>query len=108
MDLGRALKVYRLMAGIRQKELARRLDTSSSYLSLVESGKRTPSLGFLSRAAQEVNVPVELLLVEAAQQRGALSQTQMEFIERAKEFLRLAARIEQDGTSKKAAPEATG
>jgi transcriptional regulator with XRE-family HTH domain len=108
MDLGRALKIYRVMAGIKQKELARRLDTSSSYLSLVESGKRTPSLHFLSRAAQEVNVPVELLLVEAAQQRGGLSQTQMEFIERAKEFLRLAARIEQDGTGKKAAPEAAG
>lgn len=108
MTLGRALKMYRVLAGIKQKDLAVRLDTSSSYLSLVESGKRTPSLNFLSRAAQELNVPVELLLVEAAQHRGALSPTQLEYIERAKDFLRLAVRIEQDGTGKKAAPEAAG
>lgn len=108
MDLGRALKIYRLMAGIKQKELAQRLDTSSSYLSLIESGKRIPSLDFLSRASHELNVPVELLLIEVAQQRGAISPIQLDYIERAKEFLRLAARIEQDGTGKKAAPEAAG
>lgn len=108
MALGRALKLYRLMAGIKQKDLARRLDTSSSYLSLVESDKRTPSIDFLSRAAQEINVPVELLLIESAQQRGTLTQTQMDLIERAKEFLRLAARIEQDATSKHASTGAAG
>ncbi len=96
------------MAGIKQKDLARGLGTSCSYLSLVESEKRTPSIDFLSRAAQEMNVPVELLLIEAAQQRGTLTQTQMELIERAKELLRLAARIEQDATRKKASTGATG
>jgi len=108
MDLGRVLKIYRLTAGIKQKELAQRLDTSSSYLSLVESGKRTPSVDFLSRAARELNVPVELLLIEAAQQRGAISPIQLDYIERAKEFLRLAARIEQDGAGKQAVAQKTG
>jgi transcriptional regulator with XRE-family HTH domain len=106
MTLGRVLKMYRVVAGIKQKNLADRLDTSSSYLSLVESGKRTPSLDFLSRAAQELNVPVELLLIEAAQQRGAISPAQLDYIERAKEFLRLAARIDQDGASKETRTEA--
>jgi transcriptional regulator with XRE-family HTH domain len=100
--------MYRVLAGIKQKELAGRLDTSSSYLSLVESDKRTPSVDFLSRAAQQLNVPVELLLIEAAQQRGALSPSQTEYIERAKEFLRLAARIEHDGAGTNTVPKAAG
>jgi transcriptional regulator with XRE-family HTH domain len=108
MTLGRVLKMYRVLAGIKQKDLADQIETSSSYLSLVESGKRTPSLDFLSRAAHELNVPFELLLIEAAQQRGAISPAQMDYIERAKEFLRLAARIDQDATKKIAAPETAG
>jgi transcriptional regulator with XRE-family HTH domain len=44
MDYGKAVRVARAISGIQQKELADRAGLNSSYVSLIEMGKRKPSL----------------------------------------------------------------
>jgi len=96
--LGLALKYYRLKAGIKQKELARRVGISPAYLSLLESGRRATSLDLLERISEQLGVPIELLLLEARQNRGELSPLQLELFDRAKRLFLLASSIEHDAS----------
>ena len=61
MSVGRAVKFARIAAGIKQKDLAGRLDVSPNYLSLVENDKRDPSISFLRNLASEIGIPLGLL-----------------------------------------------
>ena len=63
MSVGRAVKFARIAAGLKQKELADRLDVSPNYLSLVENDKREPSLTFLRNLASELEIPLGLLFL---------------------------------------------
>jgi transcriptional regulator with XRE-family HTH domain len=63
MSVGRAVKFARVAAGIKQKELADRLDVSPNYLSLIENDKREPSLSFLRNLAGEMAIPLGLLFL---------------------------------------------
>jgi transcriptional regulator with XRE-family HTH domain len=58
MDLGRTVKLLRTASGLRQREVATKIGVTSNYLSLVENGKREPSVSFLKRLAGILNVPV--------------------------------------------------
>lgn len=95
MGVGLALKYYRLKAGTRQKELAQRIGTSPAYLSLIESERRTVNIDLLERIANELSVPVELILLEARQHSGRLSPEQEELLDRVKRLLMLAWKIER-------------
>lgn len=101
MGLGLALKFYRIRAGIRQKELARRVGASASYLSLVEAEKKAASLDFLSRAATALGVPLELFIIDAKEQEGKLTPEQSDLFSRAKNLVWMAARLEHEKTSSK-------
>ena len=61
MQLGLALKYYRLKTGVKQKDLAKRVGASAAYLSLIESGKRVASIDLLEKIAEHLKVPIELL-----------------------------------------------
>jgi transcriptional regulator with XRE-family HTH domain len=63
MELGRAIKLMRTASGIRQKEIAARIGVTSNYLSLVENGKREPSVSFLKQLARTLSVPVSLFFL---------------------------------------------
>ena len=64
MSVGRAVKLLRVAAGLKQKNLAERLDVSPNYLSLVENDRREPSVSFLRNLASEIGVPLGLLFLE--------------------------------------------
>ena len=64
MSVGRAIKFARIAAGIKQKDLAERLDVSANYLSLVENDKREPSISFLRDVASEMAIPLGLLFLD--------------------------------------------
>lgn len=63
MELGRAIKVMRTASGIKQKEVASRTGVTANYVSLVEGGKREPSISFLRQIAKVIGVPVGLLFL---------------------------------------------
>jgi transcriptional regulator with XRE-family HTH domain len=58
MELGKAIKLVRTASGRRQGEVAESLGVTSNYLSLVENGKREPSVSFLKRLGANLGVPV--------------------------------------------------
>lgn len=55
----------RLARGISQAELATRIGISASYLSLLESGKKEPSLVMLRGIAKALGISDDLLLMSA-------------------------------------------
>jgi transcriptional regulator with XRE-family HTH domain len=64
MSVGRTIKNLRNAAGLKQKDLADRLDISPNYLSLVENNKREPSVSFLRNLASEIGIPLGLLFLD--------------------------------------------
>ncbi len=63
MKLGLALKVIRTASGMKQKDIAAKLHVTPNYISLLESGRREPSISFLKRLAKLLKVPTGLLLL---------------------------------------------
>lgn len=55
------LKIKRWEAGIKQYELANLLGCSASYLSMVENGRVEPLKEFKAKAAQILNLEIEVL-----------------------------------------------
>jgi transcriptional regulator with XRE-family HTH domain len=64
VDLGHRLKLFRVAAGLKQGEIAKQLDVSNNHVYMVESGKREPSLEFLTKFAKAVKVPLAVLFVD--------------------------------------------
>jgi transcriptional regulator with XRE-family HTH domain len=63
MNLGQATKLIRTASGLRQNELAKRLHVTSNYISMVENGKREPSVSFLRELARVFGVPIGLFFL---------------------------------------------
>jgi len=61
-DIKRTLRAFREIAGLRQVELAKKLGVSANYISVVESGKKRPSLKYLEKFAKELNLPLQALV----------------------------------------------
>jgi transcriptional regulator with XRE-family HTH domain len=61
MQLGTAIKDLRQESGLRQKELASRVDVTQSYLSQIENDRKEPNLSTLRRIAQELGVSLPIL-----------------------------------------------
>lgn len=60
--LGETVKRLRIARGLSQQELARCAHISVSFLSLLERGKREPTLSVLRRIAAALGSPFGLLL----------------------------------------------
>jgi transcriptional regulator with XRE-family HTH domain len=63
MTLGNAIKLIRTARGMTQKDVARKLKVSANYISLVEGGRREPSLPFLRNLAALYNVPIAMFFM---------------------------------------------
>lgn len=60
-QLGKTIKMLRINAGIKQKDLAQRVQISPNYLSLVENGKREPSISVIEHIAQKLKIPISYI-----------------------------------------------
>src|SRR5688572_12944087 len=69
-NYAKAFRIIRAAFGLRQSELADRMPISASQLSLIEAGKRQPSLRVVNALARAVGVPAALvtLLASTAQE----------------------------------------
>jgi len=65
MTLGATIRHLRQSARLSQADLAKRLEISSSYLSLVEGDHRDASIPLLRRLAAELGAPAALLFAAA-------------------------------------------
>lgn len=57
-----ALRLVRVFHDINQSQLADKLGISRSYLSEIESGKKTPSIELINKYADIFNIPPSSLL----------------------------------------------
>ena len=57
-----ALRMIRVFHDVSQKDLAVRLQIAPSYLSEIESAKKTPSLQLLDRYADEFKIPISSIM----------------------------------------------
>jgi transcriptional regulator with XRE-family HTH domain len=63
MTLGNAIKTVRTASRVKQQDLAKRIGVTANYVSLVEGDKREPSVAFLKKAANSLEVPVSLFFL---------------------------------------------
>ncbi|WP_373529975.1 helix-turn-helix transcriptional regulator [Nostoc sp.] len=60
--LSEALRLMRVFYDLTQKELAEKLGISKSYLSEIESGKKTPTLELLNRYSEFFDIPASSIM----------------------------------------------
>lgn len=70
MNIGTTIQTCRKVRGMKQRELALEAGLSESYLSLLEKGKREPSLSALEALAKALGVPLSVLVFLAAQEEA--------------------------------------
>jgi transcriptional regulator with XRE-family HTH domain len=64
MNLGLNLKTLRTAKSISQKELAKELGITPTYLSLIENGSKKPSLTLIEKFARVLEIPLALVFSE--------------------------------------------
>lgn len=69
--LHRALKLLRTFHQLSQVELAKRLGISNSYLSEIESGRKSPSVDLLDQYSEIFKLPLSSILLFSEQLEGA-------------------------------------
>jgi transcriptional regulator with XRE-family HTH domain len=67
MNFGRAIRIVRTAHGLTKAQLARELSIGSSHLSLIERGKRTPSVEVLDEISEVLRIPPHLLALLASE-----------------------------------------
>lgn len=60
--IGEALRLIRVFHDLKQKQVAEKLGLSTSYLSDIERGERSPTLETIERYARAFNMPVSSIL----------------------------------------------
>ncbi|MGP5553432.1 helix-turn-helix transcriptional regulator [Psychrobacter celer] len=75
--LNNALKKIRLFHNMKQNQLSQQLNISNSYLSEIESGKKSPSIELLQNYAVIFDIPVSSLLYfsEQLESEGKISKS---------------------------------
>jgi transcriptional regulator with XRE-family HTH domain len=72
MNIGHALKLCRSAKNLSMEEVSARAQLSQSYLSMIETNKREPSLSTVEKLASALEIPTALLLFLAVE-KGELS-----------------------------------
>jgi transcriptional regulator with XRE-family HTH domain len=74
--LGEALRLIRVYHDLKQKQVAERLEVSTSYLSEIERGLKTPTLDVIERYAKTFDMPMSSIMFfsESLDGKGTLDQ----------------------------------
>ncbi len=75
MSVGRNIKLFRINAGLKQKDLARLVGVNIQHLSAIENDKKEPSLSLLKKIAKELSVPLSIFFWEDTEVRTAKTST---------------------------------
>src|SRR3989442_2807973 len=88
-DYAKAFRIIRAAFGLRQSDLAERMPISASQLSLIEAGKRQPSLRVVNGLASAVGVPAALISLLASAPSEVESKSDAHISDLARALLRL-------------------
>ena len=95
-DYAKAFRIIRAAFGLRQSELAERMSVSASQLSLIEAGKRQPSLRVVNELASAVGVPSALISLLASAPGDVESKPNEEISDLARAVLRLLVSAKEE------------
>jgi transcriptional regulator with XRE-family HTH domain len=88
-DFAKAFRIIRAAFGLTQSELAARMPITASQLSLIEAGKRQPSLRVVNGLAAAVGIPAVLISLLASPAEEMNLQPDSEIAGLANTLLRL-------------------
>lgn len=88
-DYAKAFRIVRATFNLRQADLAPRLSITPSQLSLIEAGKRQPSLRVVNALARAVGMPAALITLLASSVDDVASTPSNDMSDLAKALLRL-------------------
>ena len=71
MNFGKAVRIARSIADVSQGELAAKCALDRSYLSLIESERRKPTVETLHNISNALNIPFHLLALLATERQDA-------------------------------------
>ena len=97
MNIGSAITEFRKNAGFSQRQLAKNVGITPSYLCQVELGRRHPSSMLLKRISSALNIPPEVLFWEAMDVPTDLPQAERDLCEQAKKIVRRYAEAVAQG-----------
>ena len=66
MNIGKGIKFVRVAAGLRQGDMAKMLDISQNYLSLLENNKAEPSIALVKKISNTFGIPPGFIFWEEA------------------------------------------
>ena len=95
-NYAKAFRIIRAAFGLRQSELADRLPITSSQLSLIETGKRQPSLRVVNALAQAVGVPAALVTLLASTEEDVQTKSDHDISDLARALLRLLVSAKEE------------
>lgn len=79
MNYGKALRIGRAVAGLEQRQLAKRAGLDPSHISLIESGARKPSVGTMTKICRALQMPEPLFTMLAAESADLKGISDREF-----------------------------
>ena len=88
-DYAKAFRIVRAAFGLRQSELAALMPITASQLSLIEAGKRQPSLRVVDGLAKAVGMPAALISLLASTASDVESTSNEDIADLARALLRL-------------------
>lgn len=94
--VGKALKLLRTAKGMKQSELAQKIQVQKNYISMVENGHREPSLSFIQAAALALDASIDMFFVFAGDQTELPSQSAINYTRLQKILLQLARTLHDE------------
>ena len=64
MDLALRIKLFLVAAGLKQQDVAEAMEVTTNFVSMIERGKREPTLKYLRAFSRLVKIPLSVLLWE--------------------------------------------
>jgi transcriptional regulator with XRE-family HTH domain len=95
-NYAKAFRIIRAAFGLRQSELADRMSISASQLSLIEAGKRQPSVKVVNALAKAVGVPAALITLLASTAEEVEGQPREDIADLSRALLRLLVSAKVD------------
>lgn len=79
--LGEALRLIRVYHDLKQKEAAERVGVSTSYISEIERGTKTPTLEVIEKYSRQFDIPVSsIMFFSESLERGGSMDTARTFV----------------------------
>lgn len=64
LSIGQLIKIGRINKDLSQENVASKLKVTKNYISLIENNKKDPSINFLRRVSNLLDIPIILLVWE--------------------------------------------